>query len=259
MSKRSFNYTKRKRLGNSDFELSLFENSSSPSEFELSIPEDDNEIPDHFQIIVDAYRGSKVMRFGMGTWGKRNELKRQRLTAFDPGENVMFRIKIVDDLDSKRRIAMWRDQIKARSHSQDGNVTKSILPVHPRDLGSIGWKLDWANPARPELQVNSKISEAQDVTSIVKNDPDFAILVFPEVIRQALTKLLKDDIEDDTERQENEWFQFGAQLAGIEAPSMEEDDDAYERESDDWVSDVTEAFGKNFELVKRYVEFKSSE
>ena len=201
--KRSFNFTGRKRLELSTFEFRLFEKDSGPSEFEFHLFGDDYEIPDHAVIWVEAYRGPRLMRFHLGTWSDRKNGEKFELSNFGTGEPVLFRLKIVDETGSEHPIRAWRDRIRPETVGSNGQKQKSILPVHPCDLGHIAWRIDWDDPTRPVLQVNSRLSEARDITSIVKNDPDFAILVFPEVIRQILTRLIVEEVTEEEDANEN--------------------------------------------------------
>lgn len=255
--KRSFNYTGRKRLETSKFDFRLIEKADGPSDFEFRLNGDDHEISDHAVIWVEAYRGPRAMRFQMGTWKSPLNGQRKSLSFFDPGEPVLFRLKVVDETDQKHPIRAWHDRIRPETYSKDGQKKKSVLPVYPCDLGHIAWRIDWEDPVRPVLQVNSRISEARDITSIVKNDPDFAILVFPEVIRQVLTKLLSENADEEEDSLENEWLVFGAKLSGGAFSGAEDDEEENKKLIESWVKSVVQAFGSEMELIARYIKFKS--
>jgi hypothetical protein len=257
--KSCYNFTGRKKLNNADFDVSLYELKDGPSEVEVVIHKrDDLEIPDDAVAWVEAYRGPRSMRFSLGKWCDLKEARRFKLSDFDSGEPLLFRIKVVAEGDRKHPIKAWRDRIRPVTYSATGQKKKSILPVLPCDLGHIAWKIDWTDASRPVLQVNSRINEARDVTSIVKNDPDFAILVFPQVIRDVLTRLLSEGVDEDEDREDNEWLTFGANLAGCEFAG----DDGNEEENAnlirDWVESVVQAFGRETDLIKRYSDYKTA-
>jgi hypothetical protein len=165
----------------------------------------------------------------------------------------------VDESDLKHPIKGWRDRIRPVVYSATGQKKRSILPVYPCDLGHIAWTLDWEDPTRPVLKVNSRISEARDVSSIVKNDPDFAILVFPKVISEVLTRLLSADADSEEDGADNEWLIFGANLAGRAFEGSEEDEEENADLIRTWVADVVQSFGRSMELVTRYNRFKAGE
>jgi|GEM_PF-4449422 len=258
--KASYNYTGRKRLDNSAFDIELYEVSEGPSEFEIALHLDAvSGMPEKSVVWVEAYRGPRVMRFRLRSLSAAGSAERYVLDQFSTGEPLLFRIKIVDEGDSKHPIKGWRDRIRPVVYSASGQKKRSILPVYPCDLGHIAWLLDWEDPTRPVLQVNSRISEARDISSIVKNDPDFAILVFPKVISEVLAKLLADDADGEEDGAENEWIIFGANLAGRPFEGSEDDEGENADLIRRWVDDVVQSFGRSMELVARYNRFKAGE
>lgn len=258
--KASFNYTGRKKLKNEDFNVSLFEsgNGASP-EVEVSVHRSEHlGVSDSAVVWIEAYRGPRSMRFGLGRWGDIRGEYRFPLSDFGHAEPVLFRIKIVDADDKKHPIKAWRDRIRPVVYTSSKQKRRSVLPVFPCDLGHIAWIIDWEDPARPILKVNSRINDVRDVSSIVKNDPDFAILVFPEVIREVLTKLLLDQADDDDDADENEWLVFASNLAGVKFEGDESDPDENERLVNEWVHSVVQSFSRRAELLKRYSDYKSA-
>ena len=255
--KSCYNFTGRKRLNNSDYDIRLYEGKESPSTFEVQINKrKELEIPDDAAVWAEAYRGPRSMRFNLGKWSDLTDSQTFTLDRFDPAEPLLFRIKVVEESDRRHPIKAWRDRIRPVTYSVSGQKKKSILPVYPCDLGHIAWRIDWDDPGRPVLQVNSRINEARDISSIVKKDPDFAILVFPEVLREVLTRLLQSDADDEEDSEENEWMIFGANLAGQKFVGSEADDEEHSRLIDDWVNSVVQSFGREAELLKRYMDFK---
>lgn len=259
--KASFNYTGRKRLDNSAFDIEMFESNSGPAEFEFTLHYDTlTEMPDDAVVWVEAYRGPRAMRFRLRPRGGAGGPERFSLYQFAPAEPLLFRLKIVDEHDGKHPIKGWRDRIRPVVYAENGQKKKSILPVYPCDLGHIAWRLNWEDdPSRPVLEVNSRISEARDITSIVKNDPDFAILVFPEVIREVLTRLLIADADSEEDGDDNEWLVFGTNLAGYPFEGSEDDEDENSRLIEKWVGSVVQCFGRSTELVSRYNRFKAGD
>lgn len=251
--KASFNYTGRKWLDNSTFEIRLYEKNEAPSELEVALHKDQiTDIPGTAVAWVEAHNSSKMMRFCLGSW-EQSKVETFSLSDFDPGEPLLFRIKIVEENDHKHPIKGWRDRIRPVTYDPSGQQKKSVLPVYPTNLGHIVWRIDWRDPSRPVLQVNSRINDARSVESIVKKDPDFAALVFPQVIQEVLTRLLLEGLDDD---EQNEWLIFAKNLCGAQC-ERNEDDEKEDRELiDDWVGTVVQSFGHEMELISRYIKFK---
>lgn len=256
--KASCNFTGRKRLANSDFDIKLYEGRESPSRCEVRIGgHHEDGVPDDAAVWVEAYRGPRMMRFNMGRWIDQKGFTSFTLDEFDPAEPLLFRIKVVEEGDRRHPIKAWRDRIRPITYSTTGQKKKSVLPVYPCDLGHIAWRIDWTDPTRPVLQVNSRINEARDISSIVKKDPDFAMLVFPQVIREVLTRLLIENADEDDDAEENEWMRFASNLAGRTFAGSESDEEENCRLIDEWVNSVAQSFARQAELLKRYMDFKS--
>lgn len=252
--KASFNYTGRKRLDNSTFQIEIHEQKKGDSKLKVNLfKENITDIAKGAVTWIEAYLGSKMMRFCLGNWDETDE-HTFTLSDFDVAEHLLFRIKIVDESDAKHPIKGWRDRISPVVYDVNGRQKKSVLPVKPVDLGDIAWRLDWEDSKRPILFVNSRINDARNVESIVKNDPDFSALVFPEVIREVLNRLLL--VENADEDDENEWITFACNLVG--APFEREEGDDYKNEElvNKWVENVAQKFGQKTELISRYKRFK---
>lgn len=253
--KTSFNYTGRKRLDTSTFDIYIYEKDQEASELEIALNRDEipeDEIPEDAMAWVEAYRGSKMMRFKLG---KLTDCRNERfvLNEFDPAEPVLFRIKLVDENDHKHPIKGWRDQIRPVVYDASGQKKKSVLPVYPSgDLGNIIWRINWDDPSRPVLQVNNKIN-ARNITSIVAKDADFAALVFPQVIREVLSYLLKEGFDDD---EENEWIIFAENLVGESCERGDYGSETDNNRVEDWIEKVVERFGVETDLINRYNKFK---
>ena len=263
--KSSLNYTGRIKLDYSKFALNVYEKEIGPSEIGLILHKSHVQgIRETAAIRLEAYRGPKTMQFNLGQWTQPTDEKRFALTDFSPGEPVYFRIKIVDEDDPKHPIRAWRDQIRPTEYDENGQKKKSALEVLPEDLHHIAWKIDWSEPSDPVLLVNSRISEAREVTSIVAQDPDFAALVFPQALREILTRLLRQMQEMGADAEEsapqNKWMIFASSLVGkwFEDVDGEETEDRNER-IDVWVEDAVQAFGKELDLIARYKKFKLEE
>ena len=256
--KRSYNYTGRYTLESSAVRIDLFEKENSASEFQLDIKTDGVKIPGDSGIWVEAYRGPHAMRFRMGTWAAPVLGVNHSLDNFRTAEPVLFRVKVVDESDPRHPIKAWKDQIRPNVIDRTGKKRRSILPVYPTNcLGHITWQVNWDDLSRPILYVNSRISEARDITSIVKNDPDFAALVFPEVLSQILHNFLSPENFDDDGENDGEWLKFGSELVGCGFSFDEDGSEDRDEQVTSWVSKAVQAFSGDLGLIRRYIDFKS--
>lgn len=263
--KSSLNYTGRIKLDYSKFALNVYEKDNGQLDVGLILHKSHVQgIRETAVIRLEAYRGPKTMQFNLGQWTEPTDEKRFGLTDFSPGEPIYFRIKIVDETDPSHPIRAWRDQIRPTEYDSSGQKKKSALEVRPEDLRHIAWKIDWTEPSDPLLLVNSRISEAREVTVIVAQDPDFAALVFPQALREILTRLLRREEEMGADEEEsvpeNKWMIFASSLLGRWFNNIDgEDIEARNERIDSWVEDAVQAFGKELDLIARYKKFKLGE
>jgi putative transposon-encoded protein len=110
---------------------------------------------------------------------------------------------------------------------------------------------------RPVLKVNSRLNQARSVASIVKMDPDFAALVFPEVIRTVMARLLLQEADCEEDANENEWLVFSRNLVGEECVRYEDDLDCDKKSVEAYIERVVQSFGREADLVQRYIGFKT--
>jgi hypothetical protein len=255
--KASYNFTGRHRLDNDTFNIEIHSAVSGPPSVEVNLyPHSFSEIPRHSVAWLEAYRGPKSMRFRLPSLGEDTVSGRFELSAFSSDEPLLFRLKIVDETEPKHPIRAWRDRIRPVVYSPAGEKKRSILPVYPCDLGSIGWRLNWDDERRPVLEVNSRIGEVCDVASIVQKDPDFALFVFPAVINEVLFRLLSQEADDDDDAEDNEWLIFGARLSGRDFEGCDDDEETNTRLIREWVDAVVQSFGREADLVARYNALK---
>lgn len=260
--KSSLNYTGRVKLDYSKFALNIYDNENGPSEVGLVLNKRViTGIRETAITRLEAYRGPRMMQFNLGQWRYPSDEKRFLLSEFSPGEPLFFRIKIIDEDDARHPIKAWRDKIRPAEYDENGQKKKSALDVLPEDLRHIAWKIDWSEETEPLLLVNSRISDAREVTSIVARDPDFAALVFPQALREILTRLLRTIPDSGADEEEsapqNKWMIFASSLVGRWFDEVEgEEIDIRNERIDSWVEDVVQAFGKELDLVAKYKEFK---
>lgn len=249
--KRFFNYTDRKRLVNQSYNIRLDEQSGGSVIVTLSFAKElifSEGIPENCFIWLEAYIGTKIMRFPVGNLEETTEFVGM-LSAFTPQEipAVLFRIKLLDKDSQSSRIVAWKDKISPISYDAQGN-RKSLLPVRFDDLGNLIWDIDFVtNESQPVLVVNNCLSK-----EIVSRDVSFAALVFPRVLKEVLQHLLED--EDNPEEVENDWIKFAKNYVEIYSLSDEDSNAEKKIKRDGWIEEVIQSFAKDKDLKARYRE-----
>lgn len=259
MAKRNFNYTENVQLKSDNCKLVVYEKSGS--KFEVSLTLDDEKVslwPDDALVYVDVYgTGLQTKRVNMGPLKDQDGEKRQLVSGYDLID-VLFRVRIIEP-GPERRLLGWRDRISTVQYDRSGNKVKGILPVKPVDLGDIIWKLNWDKGIMdPVLHINKNINTGQDITSIAGRDSDFLALVFPEALRQILTRILMDESLDHDD-DENNWLVFAGKQTVLSRPNEEEFEDRADffTKVDEWVEDVVQQFSADIGVFDRYTQFKN--
>lgn len=252
--KRSYNYTDRKRINQKDFSISRYEAGSS-YEFSLTFANKHNyDFPKSAEIKVEAYVGSSVERFSLGTWQEPLFDRRIPIKQFSVTDEVKFRLKIVNESEPYKPLLGLRESINPVSFGENGQKRKGILPVKATDLGNRLWQLEWDDESSPRLLVNNKISESKDINAIARADPDFLGLVFPSALEAILLKLIQNDALDE---EEGEWRLFCKQFTNDPPPLYDYGAEEDDTEITAWVNTIIDAFCYQFDVVSKYKIFKS--
>ncbi len=202
------------------------------------------------KIYVEAYSGSVVARFDFGSVEFPEQPQNTELHMFPPGLRPLFRVLVVEALDESRIIAR-ADQIVPLKPDEIEDGGRSILPVEVLDLGDRIWDLRIEGTAF-FLQLNSRISEPQDITILAKG-ADFSSLVYPAIIRRILEHLKIGLLEGETDRS-HDWIAFAERLSEREPPEGTEiEDEDFNSEFEDWIQDAVEGFCRIHKCVDSFV------
>ena len=88
-----------------------------------------------------------------------------------------------------------------------------------------------------------------------RHDASFAALVYPDVIRRVLTRVLRDHDDPDTaDDWRAPWLRFGRQLTGKRNPSRED-----ESVVEEWIDEVVASFVGQRKLLAAYQRTLRSE
>lgn len=211
------NHTGRKRLTSQDISIGLY-NEASPLKFEVThLSLDRHDLPDDALVRLEAYHRTTYDSFPLGAVSQLVLPGKQSLPQFSVPDGIRFRVKVTSVTEpakgqllaaGSRIVPTWLD-----------GGQESLLPVRPDDtLGQEVYRLSFDDGI--VLLINGKIDQWREVS----RDPVFMALVYPEVLRAVLTRILLDE-EDSSEDWPKQWIAFAAHhLAMGEPPEVKSDD-----------------------------------
>jgi hypothetical protein len=252
---RKFNYTGRKRIPRSRITITLVPVQRRPCYFDASIDLSELNLPQHAGVFVEAYRRSFFKRFPFGTVGRSQPPENRHLDDQDARALIMFRVKVVDEA-ARGRILAVADRIIPRRTSEEPADKISILPVEFLDLGHGVWRLDLESDP-PSLQLNSKIDEIKE---IARSDSHFMALVYPEVVRQVLFRIVVDDDHTDPEADPDDWMSqwlvFSTNVLGSKELPPSGASEPVRQEKLKWIDDVVEAFCATYQTLEKFIQIR---
>lgn len=240
---RRFNFTNRKKLPQSLFDISV--TSGSPREFNATFDLGGFLFPPEARLYFEASSsGSGVsVRFPWGTVAAQ-EVPAQRSLELIPGENVRFDFKVVDETEDTGRILGIARGISLRS---GGDGRRSLLPVNPVPLGQQLWRLSFEQPDTPWLEVNDAVP---DIMTRAQSDPVFVALVYPAVVREILLEAMiarGHHDPEDTSSWEGCWLSFAMRFHPDLTPPSESPE--LHRE---WIDQVVMGFCTHYSIRDRF-------
>lgn len=249
---RRFNYTGRKRIPPSKISFSLHADSENKLAFNAFLDLYDQQLPINSAIYIEAYRRAYFKRFSCGTIAEPKLPRNQVLEGLESDALVLFRVKVVD---KKGRILAAADRIVPRRTEEEQSDRQSILPVEFIDLGHSIWRLDLEGDL-PILQLNKGIENIREIAS---SDTNFLTLVYPEVVRQILYKIVvEEDFDDpnadDEDQWMSNWIKFAIQILGKNHPPPSGQSEPDKQEKLKWIDDVVNAFCVNNSVMEKFVK-----
>lgn len=244
--KRAFNYTGRKAIPSHAVKVSLIESDPSgiPS-FNADLSGlKELQLDGEHQIVLEPYVGAIAMRFECGSVSQPVLPDDRRLTDIDLGASIRFRVLVIDSESDPNRIVAAG--VVSTGDADDEINKRSIL--HLKETASLGerlWKLDIDGHAMPELLINSRFP---GLKAKLLTEPMHQGLVFPAVVRELVTFLVDEGVNDDSEWGEA-WTIYAQTLAG--RPLPESDDPG---EARDFVEDCVTAFCDQRKFVDAIIQ-----
>lgn len=238
----------RKRVRQSSVVIEVFD--GEPRAFDAEIDLDGQGFDESASVVVEATSAgsSVVQRFECGRVGDLNQPKRLLLDQLT-GQNVFFAVKIIDRSQHVGRLLGLAENIRPeKTGEQTVSGRKGILPVERKPLGEQLWKLEYQEHD-VFLFVNSDVA---GLSESVRSDPVFYSLIYPDVVRQILTRAIArgGDIDANDNTWSTLWLNFGRKLHPTnDDPPLKEETD----EVEEWVEFVVDEFCEMHHLKSRYV------
>ncbi len=248
---RKFNYTGRKRIPRNRITITMVSNPNEPLSFDATFNLKGLNLRQKSRIFVEAYRRSFFKRFAFETVENPQPPQDRYLGDLDTRALVMFRVKILDT-SGKGRMLAAADRIIPRRLDEEPTDRLCLLPVDFVDLGESIWRLDLVGDW-PSLLLNSRIDEVRE---IARSDRSFLSLVYPEVVRQVLHKIIVEedhtDPETDPDDWMSQWLNFTSNLlrGGYLPPSGESEPIIQEKLK--WVDEAVEAFCSENKMLDKF-------
>lgn len=243
---RKFNYTGRKKIRRSDVRIDLLRDEHGKRYFNVSLHLDDIKLPTNALVYLEAYHRSGYQRYDFGTVGDRKTPANRQLTNFSESAIPLFRAKVVDKTTSYGRIIASIDKVRPQSIDDEPADSQSLLFVEYDNLGNKIWQLD-LDGDWPVLKLNQHVDE---ISLVASSDNRFLALVYPEVFRQILKRIVIEDEHTDPEC-DDDWPSLWLQLA-CALPGMSMLPQMSKPEQNLWIDRAVESFCTNFNMLEKF-------
>ncbi len=239
---RSFNYTQRRRIPKANAVVRLRPDGNGGTAFDVDLNLVAFELPSTARVYVEAYFKGTLMRFDFGTVGAIRPPNPRSLTRLPQPELTLFRLKVVSqNLDQRGLVLAQCERILPRQTEGGPAMRQSLFRVQLIHLENEVWRLEFDDDG-PVLQLDPAFREQ------ARHDASFAALVYPDVIRRVLSRVLRDhDDPDTTDDWRAPWLRFGRQLTGKPNPSRED-----ESVVEEWIDEVVAGFVGQRKLLPAY-------
>ncbi len=240
---RTFNYTGRKKIDQSEALFSFFGPEDSPS-FNVEFRINENDFPNESSVYVEAYYKETRQRYNFGKISKITPPEDRSITEVDLSGSTLFRVLVVDESESHGLLLASGKAFRADKDNNEEKDRSSILTVVKKPMGQLTWRVDFETGGIPELCLNSNIPNAIDK---MRSDPHFQALVLPAALRQVLIYFLWNEDDEDNEVAEK-WMEF-AKHFGEEKP-----DNPDPLTLMGWVDEIVSEFSIKFNLCDRLLK-----
>ncbi len=259
---RRFNYTQRQRLLHDHLLLSLFtDDASGFPAFKAALDISAYDFPTLARVYVEAYFKSSMMRFDYGTVSDvASRAGDVHLLDDLQGNNIYFRVKVVDETDDIGRLLAVADKVDPKTDAFHPVDKLPLLHVvFSSDLGRRIWRVDTAEAqVMPTLEVNDTLNLDIPVRELVRKDPMFVSLVFPAVIEQILTYIffIAEDVDiqsDASHDWRSAWVRYAMQQTRLYT-DIQQLDDLDTPEKQDWIQETVQRFCHERDVAQLFTD-----
>jgi len=245
MAIRRVSFLNRKKIKKSDYDISII-NQNSTLTFDAILTLTEYSFPNSARIVIEAYRQTNWMRFEFGNVGNLQHPENRMLSEFDSEEGIKFRVKVISEDENKGVLLGEADKINPKLSNSTGDEI-SLLPVQPSsDLQQEIFRLEF--DFEPRLLVNSNLGDWRSLLLT----PTFYALVFPDILRQILNRILLIDNQnidiDDKQDWRVKWILFTKNIPGVQ--DFPNSDDV--NEIDYWIDESVAAFCRYKQLKEKF-------
>ncbi len=240
----SFNYTQRRKLSRQQTQITLTPQAKAQDgartfNARLDLPDS---LPKDARVFVEAYRSSPParMRFDWGTVADTHPPTNRKLTDFaNDARPPLFRVKVTDVSSHPGQLLADGSQIRATESDESPDTKLGILYTLWADNQGPVWKVDFQFHEGPQLIID----ESADPDHQLPLTKEFRALVYPEIIRQVLTRLLfgendggEGELHDDTLDWPKRWLNYPRDsfVFDEDPPTTEADREM----KNDWIEDA---------------------
>jgi hypothetical protein len=239
---RHINHTGRRKIKQSEVQISLNEHQGDAPSFDASFTLDSSKLPGDAALYVEAYHKNTSQRFHFGTAGSPIPPENRTLDQLDLSGPILFRVKIVDNSDRIGRLVASAERLRPKEDEEEDSRA-SLMTFKSTDLGDLTWKMSFSpGSSKPVLCINSHIPEAKGQ---LMNNPVFQGLVLPAALRETLMFIFLNIAEEDPD--EDSWHKPWLDFASFIAPE-DKPESADPFELNDWVDGVVTEFSRRHEL-----------
>jgi hypothetical protein len=243
---RKFNYTGRKKIKRNAIQIDLLRGENGRRRFNVRLRLDDPTLPGSARVYVEAYHRSGYQRFDFGTIDHRKIPPDRSLHRFSNSAVPLFRVKVVDKTTAHGRILAAVDKVRPESVDDVPMGNQSLLFVEFEELGNKIWQLD-LDGDWPVLRLNRQV---EGIALIAGSESKFLSLVYPEVYRQILTRILIHDEHNDPDCDDDWqslWLKHACRLAGTSGPPL-----GPKSVQAEWIEKAVDLFCADLSMLEKF-------
>lgn len=240
---RTFNYTGRHKILQKEASFEILEHADDAPSFNARFEIDHRDMPDEAKVYVETWYKETRQRFDYGTLGNIIPPTDRKLNQIDLSGSTNFRVLIIDESNEHALILASGEGFRYDSGDDEGR--SSLLAVKALPLDGLSWKLDFEDPDKPELIINSHIPNALEK---MRSDAVFQALILPSAMSQILSRYLFSESSDMESEEFTKWLEFTQNFVDSSPVDM----DIEEKEK--WLDEVIEQFARRFEFSARLID-----